>query len=294
MIKDIIQDLSTFSDQEIKALAKYYSINSNIDRPKLLKKIAGKIIKNISRDGGLWNNYCKTNYIPDVIDNTRAQLLKEIAAGKSICDLVKNLPRIGKSSTSAAVYDYSPTSKVAAVIKMVPKTAAIEKDVNLSQLLSVEEIFPFVYLTGTCGSKYYIVMEKLGPTLGDLIMQKVPTTTIKKVIRDILDAIDIMLEYDIVHTDLKPDNIMLRCTGPNSYQTVIIDFDLVNNPNRELSKYKLFDVYDFMRRLHNLPELEALYPAIHRQVTEIYLKLLSSDPTISKIANAETFKKFFQ
>lgn len=273
-------------------MAEYYHFNLNESKKKLLEKIAQKIIENVG-SGVLWNKYCNTNYIPNVIDNTRKQLLKEISSGKSVCDLVKDLPRIGKSSTSAKVYNYNPTSSVSAVIKLVPKTPTLEKDSALSQLLSGESLFPHVFLSGKCGNMYYTVMEKLGPTLGDLINQKVSAKTIKKIIRDILDAIDTMLSYGIVHTDLKPDNIMLRCTGVKGYQTVIIDFDLVNNPDRDINKYTLFDVYDFMRRLHDLPELEAFYPTIHKQVTGIYLGLEKGDPKLTKITKASEFKKIF-
>ncbi len=294
MIQQVIDDLSTYSKEDLLLLARYYKLNTNIDHEKLIEKVAAKISEQIKPGGVTWNEYCKTNYIPNVIENTRLQLLKEISAGRGVCDLIKDLPRVGKSSTAAKVYDYSPTSTTRAVIKIVPATRAIEKDLNLSQLLSGESMFPYVFMTGRCGSNNYIVMEQLGPTLGDLINQRVSTSTIKKVIRGVLDAIEIMHSYGITHTDLNPDNIMLRCTGTTSYQTVIIDFDLVNNPARDIEKYTLFDVYDFMRRLHDLSELEALYPSVHTQVTDIYLKLRDHDKELTKIKRASTFKKMFE
>lgn len=294
MLKQIINDLETYPKDDLKLLGKFYNINTNIDSNNLVERIANKIVQKLEdSDMVEWNKYCKMNYIPNVIENTRIQLLKEIVAGKNLYELVKDLPIIGKSSTNAQIYDYSPTTTTSAVIKVVQSSPEIKKDVNISQLLSGETMFPYVFMTEQFGSNDYIVMEKLGPTFMDLIDQKVPTATIKKIIREVLDAINIMKSYGIVHTDLKPDNIMLRCTGADSYQTVIIDFDLVNNPDREIEKYELFDVYDFMRRLHDIPDLEVLYPAIHKKVTSIYLQLDNGVKKLTRIKDTDEFKKMF-
>ena len=256
----------------------------------MLKKIAEKIAE--TNEQISWNVYCKTNYIPNVIDNTRKQLLKDLQK-RSICDLTKDLTRIGKISTSAAVFDYHPTQTTRAVIKVSPDNKAIQREIELSQLLSGGSYYPFIYCIQKCDKKYYIIMERLGPTLGDLLAEKVSINTIKKIIRDVLDAIDNMLALGIVHTDLNPDNIMLRCTGKTTYQTVVIDFDLVNNPERGIENYNLFDVYDFMRRLHDEALFEKHYPKLHAIATKIYLGLENGDKNLSKIKSAKNFKKMF-
>lgn len=291
MLEDIINDLKeNYSQENLHVLARYYKINENVDEENLLKKIAEKIAE--INEQISWNVYCKTNYIPNVIDNTRKQLLKDLQK-RSICDLTKDLTRIGKSSTSAAVFDYHPTQTTRAVIKVSPDKKSIQKEIELSQLLSGGSHYPFIYCIQKCDKKYYIVMERLGPTLSDLLSENVSIKTIKKIIRDVLDAIDNMLALGIVHTDLNPDNIMLRCTGKTTYQTVVIDFDLVNNPERGIENYNLFDVYDFMRRLHDEPIFEKHYPKLHAIATKIYLGLENGDKNLSKIKSAKNFKKMF-
>lgn len=260
----IIKDLELYSNKDLLQLNKHFGFGNKIN----IEKIAEKIISDYNKSS--WNVYCDVNYIPNVIENTKEHLLKKLA-NNSVCNITKSLTRVGKSSSSAAVFDYHPTDNVRAVVKVVPDRQGVRKEIELMQLLSGIQYFPFVYLIQKCRNKYYIVLEHLGPTLTDLIEEKVSPRTIKKVIRETLEAIKMMTANGIIHTDLKSDNIMLRCTGKNSYQTVIIDFDLVNNPNRDLKEHIPFDVYDFMRRLHDMSSLETNFPTIHQQVTQVYL-----------------------
>jgi len=108
------------------------------------------------------------------------------------------------------------------------------------------------------GSKLYIVMEFIdGPTLTQLIKDKerLPIDDAVNAIRSICETVRISHGEDVLHRDLKPDNIIVRNNDLNA--NVILDFGIAFKPDDSDEE----DLTEYDEQIRNaffvLPELIA-------------------------------------
>jgi serine/threonine protein kinase len=80
-----------------------------------------------------------------------------------------------------------------------------------------------IYETGVVGSDRYIAMELIeGATLRQLSAQGLPLSRIVGIARQVAEALAVAHASQIVHRDIKPDNVMVR---PDGY-VKLLDFGL--------------------------------------------------------------------
>ena len=87
-----------------------------------------------------------------------------------------------------------------------------------------------IYETGVVGADRYIAMELIeGATLRQLAAQGLPLSRIVGIARQVAEALAVAHAQQIVHRDIKPDNVMVR---PDGY-VKLLDFGLARaQPNR--------------------------------------------------------------
>lgn len=97
--------------------------------------------------------------------------------------------------------------------------------------------FPKRVASGHTKTHRFIVMELLGPSLINLLKkheQCFSLTTVKKIGVEILDRLEILHGENIVHSDLKPDNIMVSLNDQSSL--ILADFGLAVEITNDLQK----------------------------------------------------------
>lgn len=87
------------------------------------------------------------------------------------------------------------------------------------------------------GSSYYKVNEKIDTTgLSVEEISNLPLENILIIAKSVCSSLNILHELNIVHGDLKPDNILIKQTGEKIYTGKLIDFDdsyFSNNPPKD-------------------------------------------------------------
>lgn len=110
-------------------------------------------------------------------------------------------------------------------------TARFEKEIELFNILNNENenvikmIDNFVHKTDTGIESQCIVFEKMDTDLWELIEESetgLEVSIVKDLCRQIIDGIRFLHSKNIVHTDLKPDNILIK-KKENGYKAVITD-----------------------------------------------------------------------
>jgi serine/threonine protein kinase len=96
------------------------------------------------------------------------------------------------------------------------------REAKLMAQLSHPHIVP-VFDIGTHGNLHYMAMEHIaGGTLKQRLGDGIEESEIERIIADIAAALDHAGEQDIIHRDVKPDNIMFRRDG----SAVLMDFGI--------------------------------------------------------------------
>jgi serine/threonine protein kinase len=99
------------------------------------------------------------------------------------------------------------------------------REAQLMARLSHPHIVP-VFDVGTHGKLHYMAMEHIG---GGSLKQKLESglgdEDIERILREIAAALDYAGEQDVVHRDVKPDNIMFRLDG----SSVLMDFGIARS-----------------------------------------------------------------
>jgi len=101
--------------------------------------------------------------------------------------------------------------------------------------ISICKLYDFKSFHSSKGLQYYYALEEFldGGTLSEKIASgSLTTEVIRRYAISLIQAIEYLKNLNVVHRDIKPDNIMFRSTSP---EPVLVDFNIV----RDLSEYSL-------------------------------------------------------
>lgn len=125
------------------------------------------------------------------------------------------------------------------VMKIKPKVTLLDPETEQQfrraqqKLLNLEPHVGFMPLREVLESDdlYYIVMQRAtgGPFFGSLLSEfrdgVMPVAAMRRVLREILEAVDHVHRQGMLHRDLKPDNLVMHDAGGAGRRVVLIDFD---------------------------------------------------------------------
>ena len=147
---------------------------------------------------------------------------------------------LGKGGFGEVSLYYDNISKREVVIKKIDKSQIDElqfyKEITALLKLKCPYIVEY-YDDYDDNNYYYIVMEKCDDDLDKLIQRSkngLSDIEIKKILLQLNEAFKMMLSKNVIHRDLKPQNILIKYNSPNTYTVKLADFGLsriYNNQN---------------------------------------------------------------
>lgn len=103
------------------------------------------------------------------------------------------------------------------------------KEEHPSAVVNIVELQDHFLYTGVNGTHMCFVYERLGPSLLDLIKhynyRGIPPAIVRPLVHDMLDGLAFLHSCGIIHTDVKPENILLKAplSDPPPAQTTMYD-----------------------------------------------------------------------
>lgn len=114
------------------------------------------------------------------------------------------------------------------LIERFKREGEIGKRLNHPNIANVHEI-------AEDNGTLYLVMDYLeGQDLGELLKQesKLDTDTIREIVQNLADALDVAHAEEMVHRDIKPGNIMMVLNEDNeTYRAILMDFGITKLKN---------------------------------------------------------------
>ncbi|KAK7877782.1 hypothetical protein WMY93_031542 [Mugilogobius chulae] len=127
------------------------------------------------------------------------------------------------------------TGKTVAVKRMkYCNTSVVQREVSMLQKIScldpdVHNVVRFHRHFTSSSGQHYLEFEQLDQTLHDLMRRQkkgIPLNDLRPVAKQLLTALEGLRALGIVHTDIKPDNIMLVDQQKEPFRVKLIDFGL--------------------------------------------------------------------
>jgi serine/threonine protein kinase len=173
--------------------------------------------------------------------------------------------------------DYDEGIKELEIYDMISKICKQNK--NIDTMMTIKTSF---ILEREEGKYVCMVMELMAGSLYDVIKtdkysEGIPEESVNKVDKQLMDSISVLHNFGIIHTDIKPENILV-CGVNKKYQTIIDKF----------TKLKLKQKFD-----ENIGEIKAQYNLKNRKHKDKfrqdkYLILLELNKFIHEIIDFET------
>jgi serine/threonine-protein kinase len=107
--------------------------------------------------------------------------------------------------------------------------ARFEREANVQAMLNHPNIAALYAVGAAEDGALFMVMELVdGESLGDAVASgALPPARAIRIATQVLRALDYAHQFELVHRDLKPDNVLLAQPGTGSEQAKVIDFGLV-------------------------------------------------------------------
>ncbi|KAE9965202.1 hypothetical protein BLS_007774 [Venturia inaequalis] len=109
-------------------------------------------------------------------------------------------------------------------------------------LRSVPALLDGFMVSSTTGKHYCLVLEVMGETLysfaGRFPDRKLPVVLVKRFVKQLLDALELAHERGVVHTDVKPDNIMLPLMDPERTIKAWLDDTVIKGASFSTASFK--------------------------------------------------------
>ncbi|CAD8107127.1 unnamed protein product [Paramecium sonneborni] len=173
----------------------------------------------------------------------QAYKLKEHLNGRlffsKIQDFYTPLQILGKGSSAKVLLVKSKIGDQYYAAKCVPRTESIIQEIEINNLLDHKAFVKIkeVFLGDT---SYYIIMDLLsGKNLTQLLKNQHTGLTVeqcKLIMHALLSGIDYMHQKNVMHRDIKPDNVILEKID-NLTTLKIVDFGLATYSNIKKFKY---------------------------------------------------------
>ena len=128
-----------------------------------------------------------------------------------------------------------------------------------------------------------------GRSLGDRAQRQVVEDTALEYIRQIGEALEMVHDADLVHRDIRPDNILLRILPDSSVEAVLIDFGLAMACDTELTRTRRKEVSDGFSpiELYGRGRTIAPYTDVYSLAATLYELLAGEAPTSAEIRKLE-------
>lgn len=127
----------------------------------------------------------------------------------------------------------------------------------LLQQTPAASVFPLLYGVLESGPHYCIFMEACGPSLSAVIRSgPAPEAYVRRVATQLLAALACMRRLDVIHADVKPDNVLLA-RDDGAPDVKLIDYGNAIRPHEALRYFDDFEIQTFGYRA---PEVLAGLP----------------------------------
>ncbi|KAK8257714.1 serine/threonine protein kinase, partial [Phyllosticta capitalensis] len=154
--------------------------------------------------------------------------------------------RLGSSSTTQSRANGAQSRTKGAVLEALFRECRVLKDLNHPNIIRLEKVYFSV-------NGIYVFQELVtGGDLFSFITKRgdfgIPTVEAAVILRQVLKGLEYLHDQNIVHRDIKPDNILLTSTK-GSYRVVLTDFgsarkvcDAATDENTKSDKQRLFSM----------------------------------------------------
>lgn len=151
--------------------------------------------------------------------------------GCEIPKMIKKYTIIEGSQSIISLYTPTASKDGKYIVKKYKDKCRLQgiREYAHGEFLGKYDCFVKIYSLHECKNKHInLIIEYIeGKTLQDIIDYSIPidTLSVKKILYQILKALNILNQHKILHNDLKPSNIMISKEG----KIKIIDFGMMNS-----------------------------------------------------------------
>ncbi|KAF9007099.1 kinase-like domain-containing protein [Cyathus striatus] len=141
----------------------------------------------------------------------------------------RDLMHIGEGSYGVVFSAIGPDNKLVAIKRELASDKAtrpnLQHEYHVLKALAGHECIPKAIAYGRSGKTNALVMDLLGPSLGELCAEKVGLGATAHLALGMLDAVQYVHSQGFIHRDIKPSNFVVGC-GDKSRFVCLLDFGL--------------------------------------------------------------------
>uniref|UniRef100_A0A7S1F2X5 Protein kinase domain-containing protein n=1 Tax=Noctiluca scintillans TaxID=2966 RepID=A0A7S1F2X5_NOCSC len=166
---------------------------------------------------------------------SRNRGIKMLGVTEKLSDIFDFTKVVGKSSVQNELFLATSKSGTEVIVKVRTKLTSAGSEIVwrsvLTRMLNLDDHNHVLGIHDIIEDqeKYYIIMERCsGGELFDFLQKEtdVPERECKRIMREILQAVDYMHSRGLIHRDIKPENIMFHDSSEVEKKSIkLIDFD---------------------------------------------------------------------